>query len=467
MELIETKTVGVGGASSIEFTSITGAYTDLKLVITARSQRSNYADDFKVTINNNTSATYTNRRMYGTGTSYGSDGGSSTGTGNSYSGVLNSNTSTANTFGNCEFYFFNYSASGVTKCWYSEAASENNSADAQMGFTGNLISDTNPITVIKLESYNSPTLDAGTTASLYGISAVTSTPKATGGIISQDATYWYHTFPFTSTFTPTTALSNVDYLVIAGGGGGSASGAGAGGLRTTVGATTGGGGTTESKISLNSGTAYTISVGAGGAGSSNGQTTAGSNGANSSISGTGLTTITAVGGGAGTPGGSNAVNGISGGSGSGGFVGGGGVGQTGLGGAGTTNQGYAGGNSSVGESSQSSTGSGGGAGGPGQVGTKLIGATGGSGMPISAFANATFTGVSGYYAGGGGSAIYDTGSIPGYGGIGGGGNAASNTIAGSSGVINTGGGAGGYYSSNYYTAAYQGGSGLVILRYAK
>lgn len=458
MQLIETKSIGSGGSANITFTSIPATYTDLKIMVSGRVSQSTTQTNPSISFNGSTS-NFVYNFFTGSGTTTGGSGGSA-----NVINDVNAANSTANVFTNFEIFIPNY-ASAKHKSFTIDSAQENDASNAYVEMWTMRWAVTDAINAISLISGS--TWVEGTVASLYGISKVTSSPKATGGIVSQDASYWYHMFPFTSTFTPTESLTNVDYLVIAGGGGGSASGAGAGGLRTTVGATTGGGGTIESKISLSSGTAYTITIGAGGAGSSNGQTTAGSNGANSSISGTGLTTITAIGGGAGTPGGANAVNGISGGSGSGGFVGGGGVGQTGLGGAGTTNQGYAGGNSSVGESSQSSTGSGGGAGGPGQVGTKLVGAVGGSGMSIPSIANATFTGVNGYYAGGGGSAIYDTGNTPGLGGVGGGGNAASNTIAGSSGVANTGGGAGGYYSSNYYTAAYRGGSGLVVLRYAK
>ena len=59
---------------------------------------------------------------------------------------------------------------------------------------------------------------------------------------------------------------SVDYLVIAAGGGGGNTfgGAGAaGGLRSTVTAT-GGGGSLETALSLNLGTNYTVTVGAGG-----------------------------------------------------------------------------------------------------------------------------------------------------------------------------------------------------------
>jgi hypothetical protein len=164
------KTILTGTQSSVEFLSIDQTYTDLKLVCSVRGDRSSYADDFKLTINNNTSATYSNRRLSGQGSgSTSSDGGSSTGNGNSYSGKLTGNTATANVFGSSEFYFPNYSVSGIAKSWSAEGVSENNASNSELSLTANLVSDTNPITRIKLESYNSPTLITDSSFYLYGI----------------------------------------------------------------------------------------------------------------------------------------------------------------------------------------------------------------------------------------------------------------------------------------------------------
>lgn len=167
---IATFIVGAGGQANIEFTSIPSTYTDLKLLVSARDNRSGTdSDDFKLTINNNTSATYSNKRLYGTGSGTGSDGGSSTGNANSYSGVLTASTATANTFGNTEFYFANY-ASSTNKSWSTDGVSENNATSAFAAFYANLINDTNPITRIKIEGYNGNTLQQYSTATLYGIS---------------------------------------------------------------------------------------------------------------------------------------------------------------------------------------------------------------------------------------------------------------------------------------------------------
>ena len=282
---------------------------------------------------------------------------------------------------------------------------------------------------------------AGSTFSLYGVQAapaVASSAKATGGTITYGLDgYTYHTFTSSGTFTPTQNLTNVDYLVVAGGGGGSNTGAGggAGGLRSTM-YQTGGGAALESKLSLTSGTGYTVTVGAGGAGDT---TTTGSN----SVFGS----ITSIGGGCGGGNQAGKYNGVTGGSGGGARVG------LGTAGSGTTGQGYAG--------STTNYGGGGGAGGPGEpYGSDYNGARGGVGAYLPIVASTTNTGANGgYYAGGGASL---SSYINPAGGLGGGGYGALYPGQGANGTANTGGGGGA--SSN--TPFQSGGSGIVIVRYA-
>jgi hypothetical protein len=231
----------------------------------------------------------------------------------------------------------------------------------------------------------------------------------------------------------TIATVTVDYLVVAGGGGAEADGGGggAGGLRSTVTAT-GGGGTLETTLTLLTGTGYTVTVGNGGAGPTS------TNGSDSIFS-----TITSTGGGRGR----NTLTGILGGSGAGGSYSGGGNGSAlvNAGGAGTTNQGFAGGSGNNSNSTAFSSGGGGGANAVGSnAGTSTssqLGGAGGAGVAVS------ITGSSVTYAGGGGGG---GGGGSGAGGAGGGG-------SNSAGTANRGGG--GSNSGN-------GGSGVVILRYA-
>lgn len=284
---------------------------------------------------------------------------------------------------------------------------------------------------------------AGSTFNVYGIG--TGSPKAMGGdSVYSDGTYWIHEFKSSGYFIPSQALTNVDYLVLAGGGGGgfvqndASGGGGAGGFRSTV-SPTGGGASAEAKITL-AATSYVVTVGAGGAGGVS-ATSANSQGGNSSISGSGITTVTSTGGGGGggaagspTPVGFNAGNG-----GSGGGAGGG----VSVNGTGTSGQGYDGGSADYS--------SGGGAGGAGS-GTAFNGSSNsGAGVANS------ITGSSINYAGGGNSGGSQGGS---YGG--GNGEYPLNSGGNTAGATNKGAGGGGRWGSGNGS---NGGSGIVIVRY--
>lgn len=235
--------------------------------------------------------------------------------------------------------------------------------------------------------------------------------------------------------------NQVDFLVIAGGGGSSrdlGGGGGAGGYRNSYNnESSGGGGSSESALTFNSGTTYTITVGAGGAEVGSGQS---NDGSNSSITGSDITNIVSIGGGGG--GARETYNGRDGGS------GGGSPYNAGLsGGSGTANQGYNGG----GNASNNSPAAGGG--GASQVGSDNGTGTGGNGLASS------ITGSSVTRAGGGGGG--GVGGNQGAGGSGGGG-AGGNSADGVHGTANTGGGAGG--GGNNSTNGAAGGSGVVIIR---
>ena len=281
------------------------------------------------------------------------------------------------------------------------------------------------------------TYASGSTFSLYGIANNTAGAKATGGVISSDSNYFYHSFYATDTFTPTQSLS-CDYLVVAGGGGGSRPGGGGGGLAYN-----------PSKTLTTTG--YTITIGAGGAGTTGSTTTRGTSGSNSVA-----LSSTATGGGGAGANSSGIQTGLSGGSGGGGSgfsdasAYAGGTGTTGTSGDATLygNSGGAGQNLS----GNNYGGGGGGAGGAGASAVVSTGAAGGIGLEYS------ISGSSSFYAGGGG------GAGGGFGGTGGssiGGNGKA-TGEGADGVIGRGGGGGGGADGGG-----NGGSGVVIIRYAR
>lgn len=215
-------------------------------------------------------------------------------------------------------------------------------------------------------------------------------------------------------------------------------------------ANSGGGTAAESSLTLEAGTAYNVTVGAGGF------KTSGSNSVFSNITSTGG----GSGGGSGSSSGYNGGNGGSGGGASGGNY-------SLPGGNGTTAQGYAGG----GSGSQAGSGyPGGGGGGASAKGQTLAtssdnGGTGGDGVSTNILnstnaASASVGEVSGsnvYYSGGGGGSTYTT--TLGAGGLGGGADGQRYLTAQvtNDGITNTGGGGGAENST--------GGSGVVILRY--
>jgi hypothetical protein len=418
-------------AASISFSNIpqTG-YTDLKIVVSARTTAAARDDFFKVQINGS-SSNFSAKVLYGSGS-----GAASFSDTSGYAGAIDAANATANTFNNGEFYIPNYTSTTNAKSFSVDTVQEDNQAQAFITMVAGLW---NPGTQAAITSItfvpNSGSFVAGSTFSLYGIAAFGTTPaiapKAYGGnIIDFDGTYWIHTFLTSGTFTPQVGLT-CDYLVIAGGGGGCSlanQGNGGGG---------GGGYRAASGFSTTANTPLTVTVGAGGVGSGNNADTA-TTGSNSVFD-----SITSDGGGAGRVGVGN--NGGSGG-------GGGSASSTNnAGGTATSSQGNNGGTGFFsGTSTARAGGGGGGASAAGSAGATNNGGNGGAGSASS------ITGTSITRAGGGGG-----GSPAGGGGTGGSGGGGTAYGSSKNGTVNTGGGGG----ADPYNAAGAGGSGIVIIRY--
>ena len=462
-------------ASSVTFDNLpSSGYTDLKIVLSVRSTNSSANWDPVLYRFNASTSGYSTKEVYGTGSSTGSASSTtitSTAAGGTWGRIQDYGITTANqttsTFSNAEFHIHNY-LSGNVKSGSFDSVYETNATAAYTELIATLWNDTPAITNISF-ALKDGSYAAGSTFSLYGVAKLGTTPAiapfATGGnIVANDGTYWYHAFLSSGTFTPLKALS-CDYLVIAGGGAGGSSnngshgggGGGAGGYLSSVGSS-GGGASAGSVLSLTA-QSYAVSVGAGG--------TSNANGTDTTFAG-----ITATGGGKGGISGSGA--GSTGGSGGGGSS----SSSPGAGGSATASpvQGFAGG---AGQGTNNYvTGAGGGAGAAGGNGDSSNGGTsagyGGVGKNThSTWATATNTGVdSGYYAGGGGSgsgqfANPPTNNIS----LGGGGKGAHTTgsIVATAGSANTGSGGGGSRESGTYTNSAvggNGGSGIVIVRYA-
>jgi hypothetical protein len=165
---IATVTVGSGGASSIDFTSIPATYTDLCLLYSIRSAGS--YDNVSIRFNSNTSS-YSTRRLLGNGSSVSSDTASGV-SGNPGSaalcGAIPGTSQTANTFGNQLVYIPNYASSNY-KSVSCDSVDENNATGANTELTASLWSNTSAITSIRLLGYHGNNFAQYSTATLYGI----------------------------------------------------------------------------------------------------------------------------------------------------------------------------------------------------------------------------------------------------------------------------------------------------------
>ena len=165
---IATVTVGAGGASTIDFSSIPATYTDLCLKV---SMRNTIAATYSVPtfrLNGSTSSIYSQRRLLGSGSGTSSNADSNT----SY-GILaigQAATSTASTFGSYELYIPNYAGSN-NKSWSIDQVTENNGTEAYAVLWAGIWASTSAINQITIQD---ATGGAGniaqySTATLYGI----------------------------------------------------------------------------------------------------------------------------------------------------------------------------------------------------------------------------------------------------------------------------------------------------------
>ncbi len=159
---IASVTVGSGGASSIDFTSIPSTYTDLCLVLSTRSSESGVIGGYGKITFNSSSSNFSYRDVYGNGASAASTSGST-----NVIFLYQGNASTASTFGNASIYVPNYAGSN-NKSFSIDTVTENNSTTAYAGLQAGLWSNTAAITAFGIAP-SSGTWVQYSTATLYGI----------------------------------------------------------------------------------------------------------------------------------------------------------------------------------------------------------------------------------------------------------------------------------------------------------
>ena len=166
--LISSVTVGSGGAASMEFSSIPSTYTDLKVVLSARSDYAGAVEGVNVIFNNDT-ATASNAYVYLQGS--GSAVSTSISASSAYQqlGLQDAANNTANTFGNMELYIPNYTSSNF-KSSFADSVTETGATAAYIRLAAGLYKSTSSITTLTFNPALGTLWVQYSTAYLYGIS---------------------------------------------------------------------------------------------------------------------------------------------------------------------------------------------------------------------------------------------------------------------------------------------------------
>jgi hypothetical protein len=167
--LIASVTVGSGGATDLDFTSIPSTYTDLVIKTSVRGATGASNDGFKIRFNNDSSTTYASIYAAGDGTNIPSGSNAYGSTGSTYLTSMATGTYTANTFSSVDVYIPNYTAS-TNKSFSADGASENNATSAWLSLVAGSYPITTAISRITLFSNSGSGFVQYSTAYLYGIS---------------------------------------------------------------------------------------------------------------------------------------------------------------------------------------------------------------------------------------------------------------------------------------------------------
>jgi hypothetical protein len=162
---IASVTVGSGGAATMDFSSIPSTYTDLKIVVSARSTASASLDDMYIRFNGSTASVYSSKNLRGNGSSTSS--GSSSGTA-VYIATVPAATNTASTFNNLEIYVPNYTSSNA-KSFSVDMVQESNGTTAWSGLIAGLWSPAVQVAITDISLFPDTSFAQYSTAYLYGI----------------------------------------------------------------------------------------------------------------------------------------------------------------------------------------------------------------------------------------------------------------------------------------------------------
>ena len=176
-ESIQTVTVGSGGASSINFTSIPSTYTHLQIRYSAQSNRATFVDNLTMSVNSDTTGTnYANHILYGSGQAS-STVVSASSTSQAYWTIFTQNISGAaqtNIQGTGIIDFLDYANTNKNKTIRAFAGLNLNTADSsgsrgRLQLVSGLWMNTNAITSINLTPLLGTQFNQYSSFALYGI----------------------------------------------------------------------------------------------------------------------------------------------------------------------------------------------------------------------------------------------------------------------------------------------------------
>ena len=209
-------------ATSVTFSNIPQNYADLKIIVSGRNGDTGTSSALITFNGDGTAANYYSRYLRNNGgtlanTTYANTVGYINMT------LVNGSDTTTNVFGNSEAYVSNYTSSNY-KTISIDASAETNGSAVMQAFGSGLWSSTSAVTSVTLTPSVSP-FAIGSTFTLYGIGGT----RASGGTITADSKYTYHTFTSSGTFTALEKINGAEVICIAGGGAGGTTSAGGGG----------------------------------------------------------------------------------------------------------------------------------------------------------------------------------------------------------------------------------------------
>jgi hypothetical protein len=171
-ESIATVTVGSGGQSTVEFTSIPSTYTHLQIRYIGLTNRATFGiDDLNMRLNSDTGSNYSSHRLYGNGATASSDASGPSAT--SMVGISYSGTTVSSYPGTAVIDILDYANTSKAKTVRSLSGIDVNGliggVPGYMFFTSGAWYNTSAITSISLYSSTSSNFQQYSQFALYGI----------------------------------------------------------------------------------------------------------------------------------------------------------------------------------------------------------------------------------------------------------------------------------------------------------